>query len=455
VSLSLTLVSLQSLARMVGKYSPPLAPVAHDAWRPNSGKLSPHDRDVFVRMQSAMQSYQDAPRHLTCDTPVRSESSSSHLSHSAPARSFGSMLQTSSSSEQQCRASLRVPTPTLRRLFQSRMETRTSIAVTPESVCPVDNLLESLRDAATAKRLENASPLSSIAAREAFKQMLAIAERWPEDFITWPQFCQLFGVETSPPRSTDLPPQPPPTSAVDMVSPLSSTPPSPLSTATPPSSGRQQFRQMHPLAQPMPNSEGSLVSAAPMPVPGRPPPTPTSVGSRLAAAASPTMPSREWNPERKEASKEELERQWKAEMYKRSLAVCEETLGNDHPYTAMEASRLATVYAEQGRTGDAHSLVSSAVRVCAKELQKELQSGSSSDAAHSLLQFDKVLSEHGPSQPNNGSVKLLEDVHKAVELDNVIIAQVMSNLIITVATLQSGAAIAKDSQMPLVAALPG
>lgn len=65
------------------------------------------------------------------------------------------------------------------------------------------------------------------------------------------------------------------------------------------------------------------------------------------------------------------------------------------------------------------------------------------------------FSEHGPSQPNNGSVKLLEDVHKAVELDNVIIAQVMSNLIITVATLQSGAAIAKDSQMPLVAALPG
>lgn len=125
--------------------------------------------------------------------------------------------------------------------------------------------------------------------------------------------------------------------------------------------------------------------------------------------------------------------QFQVEMQQRALAVCQETLGSEHPYTAMEAGRLATLYAEQGLSEDARLLARDAVRICAQELRKA--AGGNAAEAVQILDSLNIGSPESVACFHENQTQLLDDTHKAIRSHHVILAQTVGYVRDTMALL--------------------
>jgi len=125
---------------------------------------------------------------------------------------------------------------------------------------------------------------------------------------------------------------------------------------------------------------------------------------------------------------------YKLKMQQHALKMSVETLGEEHPYTAMEAAKLATLYAEMDQGNDAHALTSMALRICNGELHKYHDAGSEA-AALKLKEFENAFLTASCSPVD--LLVLLEQAQEKLSKEQLPITQAIKSIFSTMAILET------------------
>jgi len=162
------------------------------------------------------------------------------------------------------------------------------------------------------------------------------------------------------------------------------------------------------------------------------PSTPPRASSSRPASASDLRPwNKVWIPE--ERCMADLG-QYKLKMAQHALHVCTETMGADHPYTAMEAARLAALYAEHEARDDARALTAMSLKICSADLKKR-PAGTELWRTAEKLDVFQAQCETGGS--HGDLLGLLEEAQGMLGEDDKVISQAIRSIFATMAILET------------------